>query len=160
MSLRSVLVDGRRRSRSRGQSLVEFALILPLFLLILAGILDFGFLLNARMTLISGTREGARITVSMAANTSSIVSTATNTVRANVPGLTSTSPTLQVVVTCVDGTPTNGLACTTSGPSTIKPGDSIRVRTTYSYRSFFASLFGATIPLSQQVQVVLEPASS
>ena len=35
----------QRRKRSRGQALVEFAVVLPVFLLILSGVLDFGFLL-------------------------------------------------------------------------------------------------------------------
>ena len=33
---------GRRRKRTRGQALVEFALVIPIFLLVLCGILDFG----------------------------------------------------------------------------------------------------------------------
>ena len=43
--------------------MVEFALVLPLFLLILAGILDFGFLLYSRMTVINAAREGARTSI-------------------------------------------------------------------------------------------------
>jgi len=44
----------------RGQSLVEFALIVPVFMLILLGILEFGFAFDHAMTVNYATREGAR----------------------------------------------------------------------------------------------------
>jgi Flp pilus assembly protein TadG len=50
----------RRRRRSRGQALTEFALILPIFAILLFGLIDFArfvFLANA---LNNGAREGAR----------------------------------------------------------------------------------------------------
>jgi Flp pilus assembly protein TadG len=40
---------------------VEFALLLPLLLLILLGIIDFGRMLNAQVTLTQAAREGARL---------------------------------------------------------------------------------------------------
>lgn len=45
----------------RGQSLVEFALILPLILLILMGILEFGILLNSYLSINHASKEGARL---------------------------------------------------------------------------------------------------
>ena len=50
----------RRRSGSEGQSLVEFALVLTPLLLILLGIIQFGFIFNTYITLSNATREGAR----------------------------------------------------------------------------------------------------
>ncbi|MEX1172418.1 MAG: TadE family protein [Chloroflexota bacterium] len=44
----------------RGQSLVEFAIILPLFLLIFLGIIQLGVLFSAHIGLINGVREAAR----------------------------------------------------------------------------------------------------
>ena len=50
----------RRRTSDRGQSLVEFSLVLmPLFIIVLA-IVQFGFIFNAYVTLTNATREGAR----------------------------------------------------------------------------------------------------
>jgi Flp pilus assembly protein TadG len=51
---------GRRR---RGQALVEFALIIPLFLLLLVGIFDLGRAVFAYNTLTNAAREGARIAI-------------------------------------------------------------------------------------------------
>lgn len=51
----------RRWMRSRGQSLVEFSLLVPLFLVLLLGMLEFGMAFNHQLTLEYATREGARI---------------------------------------------------------------------------------------------------
>jgi Flp pilus assembly protein TadG len=49
-----------RRHPERGQSLVEFALVLmPLFVILLA-IIQFGFVFNAYVTITNAAREGAR----------------------------------------------------------------------------------------------------
>ena len=50
-----------RRDRGRGQSLVEFALILPIFLLFIFGIIDLGRAVYAYHTLNSAAREAARV---------------------------------------------------------------------------------------------------
>ncbi len=49
-----------RRRSERGQSLVEFALVLmPLFVILLA-IIQFGLIFNAYVTITNASREGAR----------------------------------------------------------------------------------------------------
>ena len=42
MSIRSTRPNGRRHHGRRGQALVEFALVFPIFMLVLSGIMDFG----------------------------------------------------------------------------------------------------------------------
>ena len=53
--------SGRSRAASRGQSLVEFSLVLMPLFLILLGIIQFGFIFNSYVTLSNAVREGARI---------------------------------------------------------------------------------------------------
>ena len=48
------------RSKSRGQSLVEIAISLPLLLMLFASMVEFGFMLNYYMALIDATRYSAR----------------------------------------------------------------------------------------------------
>ena len=48
------------RRREEAQSLAEFALILPIFLILVFGIIDFGMGLRAYITVAQATREGAR----------------------------------------------------------------------------------------------------
>ena len=56
--------DRRRRlAREDGAELVEFALVFPLLLLVVLGIVDFGFLFQRYEVLTNAAREGARITV-------------------------------------------------------------------------------------------------
>lgn len=44
----------------RGQSLVEFALTLPILMILIFGIIDFGMALRSYISLTNATREGAR----------------------------------------------------------------------------------------------------
>jgi Flp pilus assembly protein TadG len=57
-----VCVAGRGRllACDRGAAAVEMALVLPLLLLVLFGVVDFGRLLNTQLTLTESAREGAR----------------------------------------------------------------------------------------------------
>jgi Flp pilus assembly protein TadG len=50
-----------KNTGDRGATAVEFALVLPLLLLILMGVVDFGRALNAQVTLTQAAREGARL---------------------------------------------------------------------------------------------------
>lgn len=60
---------GRRRRRNDdGQSLAEFALTLPIFVLVLLGVLEFGFLYNNLLTVQFAARQG----VSAAAQAGSV----------------------------------------------------------------------------------------
>jgi Flp pilus assembly protein TadG len=52
-----------RRHRGRGQSLVEFALVLPIFLLMLMGIVDAGRLIYTYNTVSNAARDGARVAI-------------------------------------------------------------------------------------------------
>jgi Flp pilus assembly protein TadG len=52
--------DSRPSGRARGQSLVEFALIVTPLFLVLLGIIQFGFIFNTYVTLTNATREAAR----------------------------------------------------------------------------------------------------
>ncbi len=50
-----------RGATDRGAAAVEFALLLPVLLLIVFGIIDFGRALNAQISLTQAAREGARL---------------------------------------------------------------------------------------------------
>lgn len=54
---------GRERQRERGAALVEFAIVVPLFLLLVFGIIEFGVIYNDLLAVRSGAREGARLGV-------------------------------------------------------------------------------------------------
>lgn len=50
----------RRLSGIKGQSMVETALVLPIVILLLMGIIDFGLLFNNYLVVANASREGAR----------------------------------------------------------------------------------------------------
>jgi hypothetical protein len=52
-----------RKSSERGQSLVEFALVLPVFVLILFGLFDLGRAVYAYNTISNASRESARVAI-------------------------------------------------------------------------------------------------
>ncbi|WP_234800974.1 TadE/TadG family type IV pilus assembly protein [Luteitalea pratensis] len=51
----------RTRNGERGAELVEFAFVLPVLLLVFAGIVDFGFLFQRYEVVTNAAREGARL---------------------------------------------------------------------------------------------------
>jgi len=57
-------------SSQAGQALVEFAIVIPLFLLLLSGMLELGFAFSDRLTMGNATREGARIGAALATGSS------------------------------------------------------------------------------------------
>jgi Flp pilus assembly protein TadG len=50
----------RATRKDRGAAAVEFALVLPVLMLIIFGIVDFGRMLNGKITINEAAREGAR----------------------------------------------------------------------------------------------------
>ena len=62
-ALRPVGPRRNRRTRGRGQGLVEFALVFPIFLLVLVALFDLGRAVFAYNTLTNAAREGARLAI-------------------------------------------------------------------------------------------------
>jgi Flp pilus assembly protein TadG len=54
---------GTESSRVRGAAVVEFAVVLPLLLTILFGIIEYGWVFMVRQTLQTAAREGCRVAV-------------------------------------------------------------------------------------------------
>lgn len=53
----------KKIKNEKGQAMVEFALILPILLILVCGIIDFGWLFYNQYSLNNGAREGARFAV-------------------------------------------------------------------------------------------------
>jgi hypothetical protein len=75
---RKPLRAGRHGSRPRGQGLVEFAMLVPVFLLLLLGMLEFGFAFTHDQTLAYATREGARTGAALGKGNTGYPCTTTN----------------------------------------------------------------------------------
>jgi Flp pilus assembly protein TadG len=136
-----------RRRRRGGQSLVEFAVVLPVFLLILAGILDFGLGLYSQMTVINAAREGARLGVVEPGNVADIKAR----VDAMAAGLDKSR--LTISVTCQHS---DGSACSGTWASTDTDSETVIVKVDYGYRMLWPLAFGNTLNLSSTVQMRIE----
>ena len=143
----------RRRSRSDhqgGQSLVEFALIIPLFLLIVAGMVDFGMGLYSNMTVINAAREGARMSITTPGDTSLVESR----VRSMAGGLSATD--LSVNTSCQRPAAAPATTWGSCTGTAYQSGDAVVVRVNYTYHMIWPLAFGNSIPLSSEVRMRIE----
>ena len=139
--------DQTQEPRQRGQALVEFAMILPVFFLLVAGMFDFGLGIYSDLTLVNAAREGARLGVIDPGNTAAIETR----VRAMAGNLDDSK--LKVTVTCERPSGSTFSSC--SKPMWL-PGDATRVVVDYDYSMFFPLLFGTEIPLSSESKMRIE----
>lgn len=86
--------------RDRGAAAVEFALVLPLLLLVIFGTIDFARALNAQITLTEAAREGARLealgepnVVSRTESDAAVLGLSSVTASVTVPCTTGSGPT-------------------------------------------------------------------
>lgn len=98
----TVQLAARLRSEA-GAELVEFALVLPLLLLVLGGIVDFGMLLQRQQVVTNAAREGARL-AAVGYSQPDVQSRVTTFVRQGVND-PAAAPLATVVCALVDGEP-------------------------------------------------------
>ena len=134
-----------RRRRTAGQSLVEFALIVPVFMLIAFGIFDFGLAFDSSLTISNAAREGARYGATYPDTTAITNRVKTVAGRLNDARLT-------VTVSCKTST---GAACS-GGMAGATTGTTVVVSVTYSYQMITPIVFGTTLPLSSTAQMRVE----
>lgn len=146
---------GRRgvRAGESGQSIVEFVLILPLFLIVLMGMLEFGIAFDHRTAMAYAVREGARVAASLGSGGSDPSNVDPTILAAVQRGLT--DPILIENITSIEiyksdtaGRPVSGminkydrtgvLIGTAGWPATSRVaglnGDSVGVRVVYDFR--------------------------
>src|SRR3990172_10235047 len=63
------LIRARQKNGEKGQALVEFTLLVPIFLLLLFAIIDFGMGFYSWISVTNGAREGARLGAVLATQT-------------------------------------------------------------------------------------------
>lgn len=103
----------RKLRQERGQAMVEFALVLPLLVVLLFAIVQFGIVFNNYVTLTDATRAGARAGA-VARNDADPNGTATSAVQSSSANLDQTNLNVSV-------------------NSTWQPGSDVTVTATYPY---------------------------
>jgi Flp pilus assembly protein TadG len=82
-----MLAKRHHRQRSRGQALAEFALMMPIFALVLFALLDFGRVIYAQNTVSEAAREATRVGVVEPSATSAKYAAMRNAAISKAPGL-------------------------------------------------------------------------
>jgi Flp pilus assembly protein TadG len=177
------------RGATRGQSIVEFTLILPVILMLLMGMLEFGSAYDHRTAMAYSVREGARVGASLGnggANPGGVDAAIIEAVRRGLtnPILIENVESILIFKSSTTGTVLSGasntydrdgiLVGTAGWPAATRvpglTGDSIGVRVVYRFKpttpfgSLMASMFGSTVPyayikMTDQTVMKLEPAA-
>lgn len=124
-----------REQRERGASLIEFAIILPLLLVVLFGIVEFGFILYDKVMITNAAREGARYGI-----------------LARSPRYTEVEIQNRVSSYCTTNLISFGGAASpqvnVTFPATLIFGENLVVNVTYQYRFLFVPNFVPGLPQS------------
>jgi len=131
-------MTGRKLGNQRGQALVEFTIILPLLLLIVMGIIQFGMIFNSYLSLQNASREGAR---------AGIVGSSSTEIRDTIIAV---SPNLDASNLTVTVTPSDAYR---------QSGDTLTVKLTYTYNltiPIIKNILGGSITLNTQTSMRIE----
>jgi hypothetical protein len=138
---------GRHGQRSRGQSLAEFALAVPLFFLVFLGVAEGGYYVVASTIVSHATQEGARYGILDGTPTRSDVVTRVQQRAAPVVGLAASAVVLRL----------NGSTCNDACYLGRIPGDRLMVRTTYTHTPLVGYVFpGLTFPANASAELLVE----
>ncbi len=141
-----------------GQSLVEFALTLPVLLLVITGLMSFGVAVNNYVQLTEATNVGARQLAISRGNTTDPCSTASSATIAAAPLLKQASLTFKFTL---NGTAYTGTSCSSSSTSTgaagnLSQGSTATMLVTYpcNLKVYGATLVSSCVLTSQTAEMV------
>lgn len=122
----------------KGQALVEFAIVLPILLMLVMGIIQFGMMLNSYLAIENASREGAR---------AGIVGSADTEIESLI---IASSPSLDPAYLTVSLTPSE---------ANRRSGDTLTVTVTYNYKftiPIISSIFNDGKMLTGQTSMRIE----
>ncbi len=137
------LIRRRREKGENGQALVEFALLVPIFLILMFAIVDFGMGFYSLITVTNSAREGARFGA-VQADTDDIIQRVKDTADL-------INEDAKMTVTVTNAADNGG-----------DPGESVVVKVDYEYdlitplASLIGGIIGPTLTLSSTAEMRLE----
>lgn len=140
--------------RNEGQSMVEFALTLPIMLLIVTGICTFGIAMNNYLLLTDATNAGARQLSILRGQASDPCATVVSTVKGAAPLLVANNLTFTFTI---DGTTYNGNTCTAGATGlNNSQGDPTTLKVTYpcTIKVYGANLVPGCMLTAQTAELV------
>lgn len=163
--------DSARRGTGvaiRGQALVELALVLPVFFLLIFGVIDFGVLMEERIAIINAARDGARYATTHPTAWSNAVQPPSSSIQGQImsaggtAALSNDDSHILISYLKPDGSAcghysTGGFSGSQS--SCVVAGNLIQVQVTFTYRMItpmMSSLFPSGIAVSTAATMVEE----
>jgi Flp pilus assembly protein TadG len=128
-----------KTSRRRGQSLVEFSLIMPVLFLAMTGLLSFGMTMHDYLTLTNGVNYGAQTLSMSRGQTSDPCATAVAAVQSAAPSLTSANLSYSFTI---NGTSYSGTSCTAGAANMVQ---GVTAKVTVGYPCVLA-VYGMSAP--------------
>jgi Flp pilus assembly protein TadG len=122
-------------ARERGAAAVEFALVLPILVMILLGIVDFGLEINSQAILANAAREGAR--VASLGGTRADAASAVTTASASLLNVNAGNPV--VTITCRKP---GGTTCASGFDTDKASGGTVIVTVSYVYSWISPAILG------------------
>ncbi|MFL6061419.1 MAG: TadE/TadG family type IV pilus assembly protein [Marmoricola sp.] len=142
----------RRHRDERGAAALEFALIVPILVMVVFGIVDFGWAMNRDTLINNAAREGAR-DGSLGSDAATIATTVRNDLSSIEP-VGTTPSRITVTVTCRK--PDN-TACTSYATDAVSGGTVIvNVSYNHSWITPAGNMFGSGIVLKKTVEMRIE----
>jgi uncharacterized protein (UPF0333 family) len=137
-TLRSLFKD------SKGQSLTEFAVVLPLLILVVMGVLTLGLIIYVKMLVVISSSEAAKVGSQIMNDPAYTIEEKDNKIR-------------QTALTFLS----NGMTGTDRDVDVITDGDHIKVKVTYNYKLIFPFLSDVfadktTIPISYESEYLIQ----
>ena len=149
------------RRSERAQSLVEISIVVPIFLILVFGIIDFGMGLRTYISVEQATREGARFGV-----VGNSAGTFTTGGSGECNGSTTTTVVGRVCATLNGLDLTHVTSVSVTYPNGNSSGNSVRVTVTYNYKyitpvqrlvKFFSGgSVGSSIPITSTTDMRIE----
>jgi Flp pilus assembly protein TadG len=123
----------------RGQSMVEFALVVPILLMLVTAIVSFGIVMQNSLALTNGVNIGAQQLAMSRGQTTDPCATASAAIESAAPNLSASSLSFTFVI---NGSTYSSASCT-AGAANMAAGASAQVTVTYpcSFR-----IYGTTFP--------------
>ena len=140
----------KSRKPQRGAAALEFALVAPLLIILIFGVVDFGMMINSQAVFANATRDGAR-TGSFFGTKSEITSVITS----ETSYLNGLVENVQIDVTCRKPA---GTACASAYDAERESGGAVSVSVTYTYRWLTPGLLGLpnTSTISKKSEMRIE----
>jgi Flp pilus assembly protein TadG len=154
-----IMLSGREKRADRqrhGQSLVEFALILPLFVLLIVGVFDLGRAFFAYIAISNAAREGARVVTFWPEKTEiNDVNIAVENEIGN-DSLVDVDNIASIVIECVDPDTTNFFVVSTDEElSDCATENSVIVTVTYTQTLILSFFFPEPLMLKRSAEMMV-----